>query len=51
MPSRNPVFGWMLSVPAMLMYKRSLAEPELALRSPGMFDAGNSSKSLDQMLK
>ena len=27
-PSRNPVFGWMLSVPAMLMYKPSFVEPE-----------------------
>jgi hypothetical protein len=28
LPSRNPVFGWMISVPAMLMYKRSFATPD-----------------------
>jgi hypothetical protein len=37
MPSRNPVFGWMLSVPAMLMYKPSFAVPEDKVWISGLF--------------
>ena len=36
-PSRNPVFGWMLSVPAMLMYKPSFVEPEDRVWISGLF--------------
>jgi len=37
LPSRNPVFGWMLSVPAMLMYKPSFSEPEDQIWISGLF--------------
>jgi hypothetical protein len=37
LPSRNPVFGWMLSVPAMLMYKPSFAEPDDHVWISGLF--------------
>jgi hypothetical protein len=37
MPSRNPVFGWMLSVPAMLMYKPSFAMPDDKVWISGLF--------------
>jgi hypothetical protein len=36
-PSRNPVFGWMISVPAMLMYKPSFVEPEDRVWISGLF--------------
>ena len=36
-PSRNPAFGWMLSVPAMLMYKPSFAGPEDPVWISGLF--------------
>ena len=37
LPSRNPVFGWMISVPAMLMYKPSFAVPEDSVWISGLF--------------
>lgn len=37
LPSRNPVFGWMISVPAMLMYKPSFAEPGDRVWISGLF--------------
>ena len=37
MPSRTPVFGWMIGVPAMLMYKPSFAEPEDRVWISGLF--------------
>lgn len=37
MPSRNPVFGWMISVPAMLMYKPSFAQPDDRVWISGLF--------------
>jgi len=37
LPSRNPVFGWTLSVPAMLMYKPSFAVPEDSVWISGLF--------------
>ena len=37
MPSRNPVFGWMIAVPAMLMYKPSFVEPEDRVWISGVF--------------
>ena len=37
MPSRNPAFGWMLSVPAMLMYKPSFAAPDDSVWISGLF--------------
>ena len=36
-PSRNPVFGWMVAVPAMLMYKPSFAAPEDRVWISGLF--------------
>ena len=36
-PSRNPAFGWMISVPAMLMYKPSFAVPEDSVWISGLF--------------
>ena len=36
-PARNPVFGWMISVPAMLMYKPSFTEPEDRVWISGLF--------------
>jgi len=36
-PSRNPVFGWMVAVPAMLMYKPSFVEPEDRVWISGLF--------------
>jgi hypothetical protein len=36
-PSRNPVFGWMISVPAMLMYKPSFAMPDDKVWISGLF--------------
>jgi hypothetical protein len=36
-PSRNPMFGWMIGVPAMLMYKPSFAEPEDRVWISGLF--------------
>lgn len=37
LPSRNSAFGWMLSVPAMLMYKPSFAAPEDRVWISGVF--------------
>lgn len=37
LPSRNPVFGWMISVPAMLMYKPSFAQPDDKVWISGLF--------------
>jgi hypothetical protein len=37
LPSRNPVFGWMLSVPAMLMYKPSFADADDQVWISGLF--------------
>lgn len=37
LPSRNSAFGWMLSVPAMLMYKPSFNEPEDRVWISGVF--------------
>ena len=37
LPSRNSAFGWMLSVPAMLMYKPSFNEPEDRVWISGLF--------------
>lgn len=37
LPSRNPVFGWMLAVPAMLMYKPAFVEPEDRVWISGLF--------------
>lgn len=37
MPSRNSVFGWTLSVPAMLMYKPSFIQPEDRVWISGVF--------------
>ena len=37
LPSRNPVFGWMLSVPALLMYKPSFSEPDDKVWLSGLF--------------
>lgn len=37
LPSRNSAFGWMLSVPAMLMYKPSFSQPEDRVWISGVF--------------
>ena len=37
LPSRNSAFGWMLSVPAMIMYKPSFSEPEDQVWITGAF--------------
>ena len=37
LPSRNSAFGWMLSVPVMLMYKPSFNEPEDRVWISGLF--------------
>lgn len=37
LPSRNSAFGWMLAVPAMLMYKPSFNEPEDRVWISGLF--------------
>jgi hypothetical protein len=36
-PARNPVFGWMISIPAMLMYKPSFSEPDDRVWISGLF--------------
>jgi hypothetical protein len=36
-PSRNPVFGWMIGVPAMLLYKPSFTEAEDRVWISGLF--------------
>ncbi|MEE4218189.1 MAG: BamA/TamA family outer membrane protein [Xanthomonadales bacterium] len=37
MPSRNPAFGWMVSVPAMLMYRPSFSQPDDRVWISGLF--------------
>lgn len=37
LPSRNSAFGWMLSVPAMLMYKPSFSDPDDQVWITGVF--------------
>jgi hypothetical protein len=37
LPSRNSTFGWMLSVPAMLMYRPSFSEPDDRVWISGLF--------------
>ena len=37
LPSRNPAFGWMLGVPAMLMYRPPFADPDDRVWISGLF--------------